>query len=135
MANLTLFYSSLFFGLINLFLFVICEIYHFIPQQKECPNELRYLELLVVMIIFSSILNHGYTNPLFKWSDRIIVYIYFILSSYIAIQNEISISYSIILSSLFLYTSSKYYQKDLPHILLHALMTLNNFVYFKYLTF
>lgn len=135
MANQILFYSSFFFGLINLLLFIICEMYHFIPEEKECPTELRYLELLVMLIIFSSLLNHGYTNPIFKWSDRIVVYIYFILSSYIAIENEITVSYSMILGSLFLYTCSKYYQKNFPHILLHALMTINNFIYFQYLTF
>ncbi len=134
MANSILFYSSLFFGFINLLLFSLCEIYHFIPQEKDCPIELRYLEILVIFIIFTSILNHGYTNPFYKWFDRIIVYIYFVLSSYIAIQNNISISYSIILSSGFLYTLSKYYHKDSFHILLHALMTLNNYIYFQKLT-
>ncbi len=134
MANSILFYSSLFFGFINLLLFSLCEFYYFIPQDKDCPIELRYLEMLVIFIIFTSILNHGYTNPIYKWFDRIIVYLYFILSSYIAIQNDISISYAIILSSGILYASSKYYQKDSFHILLHALMTFNNYIYFQQLT-
>ncbi len=133
MANPVLFLSSIFFGMLNLLMFYFCEYHYYINKEKECPAEIRVLEIIVAFIILTSLLNHGNTDASFKWLDRIVVYIYFILSIHIAILYEIEISYSLISLAGFFYLVSKkkQYKQNIFHILLHLTMTINNFIYFK----
>ncbi len=128
MSNILLFYSSLFFGFINLLFFLYCERLNK-DNKIICPPSLRLLEWLVIIIIFTSLLNHGYSNVYFKWFDRLIVYLYFFLSIMIAYVYKIEVSFYIIFLSILFYYISKKKKDNIYHVLLHLLMTFNNFIY------
>ena len=126
--NIILLYSSIFFGFINLLFFLYCERLNK-ENEWECPPSVRLLEWIVIIIIFTSLLNHGYSNIYFKWLDRIIVYIYFFLSILIAQIYNVKISFYIIILSIIFYYISKKRKEEIYHVLLHLLMTFNNFIY------
>jgi len=98
-------------------------------NERKCPPSVRLLEWIVIIIIFTSVLNHGYSNVYFKWLDRIIVYFYFFLSILIAQIYNVKISFYIIILSIIFYYLSKKKKENIYHILLHLLMTFNNFIY------
>ncbi len=137
MANQTLFYSSIFFGIINLLLFLDCEYLEIISTKndnKKCSLELRILEILSIIIITTSLLNHGYTNEIYKWLDRFIVYIGIAISIHIIIKYKLIIPFILICFSILCYFLSKYNNNNLYHIIIHFLITINNFIYFITLT-
>ena len=42
----------------------------------------------ILLGVFTSILNHGFTNNLFKWSDRLVMFFGFFTDSYIILNLE-----------------------------------------------
>ena len=130
MANQTLLVSSMICSVINICLFLLCEYYCFIPGHKQCPSQLRLIELLSIMIIITSILNHGYTNVYYKWMDRVIVYLCLLLSIHISVKYNIQISWIIIIVCIGLYIMAKTTELSIYHVMIHLLMTTNNIIYF-----
>jgi chromate transport protein ChrA len=128
MANETLFYSSIVFGLINLFLFLIYEYYEIINSKNKYMIELRILQIISIIIIITSIYNHGYTNNFYKWIDRIIVYIGIIFSIYLAVKCKIFISLILIITVIICYYLTKKMNINTYHIFIYTLITLNNYI-------
>jgi len=128
MANETLFYSSIVFGLINLFLFLIYEYYEIINSKNKYMIELRILQIISIIIIITSIYNHGYTNNFYKWIDRIIVYIGIIFSIYLAVKYKILLSLILIITVIICYYLTKKMNINTYHIFIYILITLNNYI-------
>ena len=128
MANRLLFISSVVYGIINLLLLLLCQYYYKSNRNKECSMEIKIMEILTVIIIASSLLNHGNTNIYYKWLDRIMVYIGLIIYIYICIKYYITISLVLIIASCILYIYAKVYNIYEFHILVHTIMTLNNII-------
>lgn len=130
MANKILLASSILCGIINICLFLLCEYYCFIPNHSQCPSELRLIELLSALIIITSVLNHGYTNEYYKWTDCVSVYLALILTIHITWKYNLVISYFIIILSIGLYILAKCTDFCYYHVLIHILMTINNVIFF-----
>ena len=128
MANETLFYSSIVFGLINLFLFLIYEYYEIINSKNKYMIEFRILQIISIIIIITSIYNHGYTNNFYKWIDRIIVYIGIIFSIYLAVKYKILLSLILIITVIICYYLTKKMNINTYHIFIYILITLNNYI-------
>jgi hypothetical protein len=134
MANHTLLLSSFFFGIINIAIYLHCEINNLI-RKCRCPIYFRYLEIISLIIIFTSIVNHATTNNIYKWFDRIAVIIGFIICLIIYYKYKLDSIIVILLICIILYGSAKYDNNNLYHILAHLLITINNFIIYYVLIY
>jgi hypothetical protein len=128
MANKLLFISSAVCGIINLLLLLLCQYYYRSVSNKECSKEIKIMDILTVIIIASSLLNHGNTSFYYKWLDRIMVYFGLIIYIYIGLKYYISISLVLIITACILYIFAKVYKIYEFHILVHTIMTINNII-------
>jgi hypothetical protein len=131
MANALLFSSSVVCGIINLILFLLCECYYNHIQggcPKKCQLEIRIMEILTMIIIVSSLLNHGYSDVWYKWFDRVMVYISLVIYVYISWKYNVILSMAIIIGSCILYVIAKMHGVHECHAMVHLLMTLNNLI-------
>jgi hypothetical protein len=113
MVNVRLLYSSVFFGALLLY---FCH---------ECySKDNRALIAITLLGVFTSILNHMYTNKMYQYIDRITMVMGFILVFAISVENEIIIPIAGIALSSILYFFSKYTRNNSYHLFAHLFITI-----------
>ena len=109
--------------MVNLILFksVLCTILPFnIVYTLYFFN--YYHSLLNILVLLTSLLNHGYTNPIFVRIDRSVIWFVGIIN--IFLYPEVNILLGLL--SIFLYRLSLKLKSNLFHIILHIVGVLSN---------
>lgn len=134
MANNVLFHSSIFHGII--LLLVLGLLYqqniHYVPW---------YIVVGLVMVIIASCWNHGSTNNVAKWSDRIItsiltiILLFFLLTSEIPHREIIGLGFIVaILLWIFSYRYQRLWRNRI-HIGSHIAGTVSVIAFLTYMFF
>lgn len=100
--NRTLYYSSIVLGACMV---AISTLVGYTPAHL-------YVYAITFLAIITSILNHGSSNPLYKWVDRFVIYVAVIVYIYssLLIKSPLrkAVALCIIVSMVLLYLYSKY---------------------------
>jgi hypothetical protein len=133
MANIVLFYSSIFHGIVLLLIFGLL-------YQQNINHVPWYIIVGLLMVIIASGWNHGSTNNMAKWSDRIITSIITIILLFFLIITEIPhreiIGLGLIIAIL-LWMSSYQYQRlwqNRIHVGSHTIGTISTIAFLNYFT-
>ncbi len=110
--NILLLYSSLFFGCIQSII-----IFNYIHINYNYG-------IFILFGIFTSIINHGFTHILFKYLDRLTMYIGYIINTIMSLENIILLT--ILNLSVIFYMLSKKFNYSVIHIFSHLLIIIVN---------
>lgn len=113
MANPILFSSSLFCGIITIFVLL------------NSTSHL-YLKLNIINGVLSSILNHGTTSSFLKAYDRISMVIGFLINMIFIVQYEHGAGLILLMNATLLYFLAKCIESDLAHIGSHIAIMICN---------
>ena len=103
---------------------IICSVilFYFIIKSNSCP----LLKINIISGCLSSVLNHGTTNHLNKWLDRIIMFYNVLIDIYLTVNSEYWICLILYCGCVGFYLMSKYYNRIWYHIICHFIVTYCN---------